>query len=150
MLHIYQLAAEFPTNIFLGSFRSLISYDPDQNQLLYATPHHWTPIFEEIKEKKIIQPDKRKWDYKHQVLYTNNLKPWIVILLVKTIEVFMQLRPKSLMRYFFHNDRSIRKAIHWYYKIGRKVWLHELYHFFFKDKRQKMGIKLKEFWDEKE
>ena len=83
---------------FYNSLRQLLLYDPDQIQLLYVTPHKWTPYFEEVKDKRILQPDQRKWDYKHQVLAMENLKPWQVILCVKLIEVIMQARPGALKR----------------------------------------------------
>ena len=38
----------------------------------------------------------------------------------------MQLRPRSLWRLFAHRDRGIRAAMRWYYRIGRKVWFHEI------------------------
>jgi hypothetical protein len=69
----------------------------------------------------------RKWDYKHQVLATQNVPAWRVLLWVKFIEAVMQLRPRSLWRLFAHRDRAIRAAQRWYYKIGKKVWFHEVW-----------------------
>jgi anaerobic magnesium-protoporphyrin IX monomethyl ester cyclase len=137
---------EETTKDFYNSLKQLLHYDPDQVQLLYVTPHKWTPYFEEIKEKQIIQPDQKKWDYKHQVIAVENLKPWKVILYVKLIELIMQARPSALKRLFFHKDTRLRDAMYWYTNIGRKVWFHEMYHFFFKDKCQGRNIKLIEFW----
>ncbi|MBX7226917.1 MAG: magnesium-protoporphyrin IX monomethyl ester anaerobic oxidative cyclase [Chitinophagales bacterium] len=131
---------------FYRSLRQLLSYDPDQVQLLYATPHRWTPYFEEIKDKKIIQYDQRRWDYKHQVLATQHLKPWMVIILVKLIELTLQARPKALYRLFFHKEPRLRDAMRWYTRIGRKVWFFELFQFFFCEKRQKNGAAVKDFW----
>lgn len=136
---------EETTQDFINSLKQLLDYDPDQIQLLYATPHRWTPYFEEVKETKIIQADQRKWDYKHQVLATR-LSPWLIILYVKLIEVIMQARPKALQRVFFHRDKKIRKAMQWYTRIGRRVWIHEWWQFIFKDKFLKKEVKLKEFW----
>lgn len=137
---------EEKTRDFINSLKQLLSYDPDQVQLLYATPHKWTPYFEEVKNKNIIQSDQRKWDYKHQVLETLNLKPFFVILYVKLIEVIMQARPTTLMRLFFHKDKRLRGAMWWYTKIGRRVWLHEWFQFFVNDNHSKQQIKLNEFW----
>ncbi|MBI3510240.1 MAG: magnesium-protoporphyrin IX monomethyl ester anaerobic oxidative cyclase [Bacteroidetes bacterium] len=137
---------EETTKDFYRSLRQLISYDPDQVQLLYVTPHKWTPYFEEIKHKKIIITDQRKWDYKHQVLATENLPPWLVILYVKLIEVIMQSRPKAVMRLFFHRDARLRDAMRWYTRIGKRVWFHELFQFFFREKREKNKIRISEFW----
>ena len=137
---------EETTKDFFNSLKQLLRYDPDQIQLLYVTPHKWTPYFEEIKDKQIIQPDQKKWDYKHQVIAVENLKPWKVILYVKLIELIMQARPIALKRLFFHKDARLRDAMRWYTNIGRKVWFHEMYQFFFKNKRQVGSIKLIEFW----
>ena len=126
--------------------QQILEYDPDQIQLLYATPHKWTPYYHLVEDKDIVQPDQRKWDYKHQVLASPYLKPWQIILLVKCIEVILQIRPSALKRLFFHKDKGIRAAMRWYYKIGRKVWFYELYHFFFTEKRLKKKRKLNTFW----
>lgn len=131
---------------FYNSLRQLLAYDPDQIQLLYVTPHKWTPYFEEAKDKEIILTDQRKWDYKHQVLAIKHLKPWQVILYVKLIEVIMQTRPKALKRLCFHKEKRIRKAMFWYSNIGKRVWIWELIQFFFVTKLSKEKMKLKDFW----
>jgi anaerobic magnesium-protoporphyrin IX monomethyl ester cyclase len=136
------------TKDFYNSLRQLLSYDPDQVQLLYATPHKWTPYFEEVKDKEIILTDQRKWDYKHQVLSTRYLKPWVVILYVKLIEIIMQTRPSALIRLFFHKEARLRSAMRWYTRIGRRVWFYELYQFFFETKLVKHKVRLNEFWAE--
>ncbi len=134
------------TRDFYNSLRQLLSYDPDQIQLLYATPHKWTPYFDEVKDKEIILTDQRKWDYKHQVLKTKFLKPWLVILYVKLIEIIMQTRPSALKRLFFHKEARLRKAMYWYSNIGKRVWIWELYQFFFVTKLTPKPVKLKDFW----
>jgi anaerobic magnesium-protoporphyrin IX monomethyl ester cyclase len=136
------------TKDFYNSLRQLLSYDPDQVQLLYATPHKWTPYFEEVKDKEIILTDQRKWDYKHQVLSTRYLKPWVVILYVKLIEIIMQTRPSALIRLFFHKEARLRSAMRWYTRIGRWLWFYELYQFFFETKLVKHKVRLNEFWAE--
>ncbi len=134
------------TRDFYNSWKQLISYDPDQIQLLYVTPHKWTPYFDEVKEKEIILTDQRKWDYKHQVIKTQYLKPWVVILYVKLIEITVQLRPKALKRLFFHKEARLRSAMRWYTNIGRRVWFWELYQFFFVTKLTSEKVKMKDFW----
>jgi len=137
---------EETTKDFYNSLKQLLSYDPDQVQLLYVTPHKWTPYYEEIKDKEIIQTDQRKWDYKHQIMATKSVKPWQVILYVKLIEVIMQTRPKAIKRLLFHPEKKIRKAMMWYTKIGRRVWIHEIVQFFWADKHIKNKIALSQFW----
>lgn len=78
------------TNIdFYHSLKQLLLYDPDQVQLLYATPHKWTPYYKEVENNNVIQLDQSLWDYKHQIMETKNIKPWKVIVFVKLIEVIM-------------------------------------------------------------
>ena len=126
--------------------RQLLSYDPDQIQALYVTPHRWTPYFRIAAERRVIQTDQRRWDYKHQVLATRHMPPWRVLLWVKFIEAVAQLRPRSLLRVLAHRDPDIRHAMRWYYRIGRRVWPYELWNFVFRDRRLTDGPTLREFW----
>ena len=132
---------------FLHTLRRLLFYDPDQIQVLYVTPHQWTPYFDEIKHAELLLTDQRYWDYKHQVLAMRHLKPWMVTLCIKFIEVVMQARPKALFRTFFHNDTRLRDAMRWYTRIGRRVWFWELYQFFFVTQRTGKTIPLETFWE---
>jgi anaerobic magnesium-protoporphyrin IX monomethyl ester cyclase len=138
---------EEKTRDFYNSLKQLLSYDPDQVQLLYVTPHKWTPYFDDVKDKEIILTDQRKWDYKHQVIATRYLKPWVVILYVKLIEIIMQTRPRAVFRLLFHKEARIRSAMRWYTRIGRRVWMWELYQFFFVTKLTQSKIKMSEFWE---
>jgi anaerobic magnesium-protoporphyrin IX monomethyl ester cyclase len=99
------------------SYRHLLRYDPDQVQLLYATPHRWTPFYAEVQEREVVQFGLRRWDYKHQVLRARGAPSWSVFLWVKMIEVLMQARPKVLRRMLFHRDalarwRAGRRSLH--------------------------------------
>jgi anaerobic magnesium-protoporphyrin IX monomethyl ester cyclase len=129
-------------------FRQLLAYDPDQIQSVYVTPHRWTPFFALAADREVIQTDQTKWDYKHQVLATRHVPPWRVFLWVKAIEIMMQARPKALWRLWTQKDKKIRHAQFWYYHMGRRVWFHEMFGFFFRDKRLKNGPKLQAFWGE--
>jgi anaerobic magnesium-protoporphyrin IX monomethyl ester cyclase len=126
--------------------RQLISYDPDQIQALYLTPHRWTPFFRIAAARRVIQTDQRRWDYKHQVLATRHMAPWRLILWVKVIEAVVQLRPRALWRVLAHRDRKLRHAMRWYTRMGRRVWLHEIWNFLFRDRRLAYGPTLVEFW----
>ncbi|HVT81623.1 MAG TPA: radical SAM protein, partial [Phycisphaerae bacterium] len=132
---------------YLRGLRHLLSYDPDQIQMLYATPHRWTPLFDAEKNRTVIQKNQSKWDYKHQVLATRHVPPWRVILWVKLIEVIMQMRPQAVARVLFHRDRAIRRAHRWYYRMGRRVWFYEIWKFLFHDKLVRNGPSLKQFWN---
>ena len=131
---------------FYRSLKHLLSYDPDQIQLMYATPHRWTPYFEEVKEREVILTDQSKWDFKHQVLALRHLKAWQAIIYVKLIEMILQSRPKTLGRLLFHRDKRIRKAMWWYTNIGKRVWVWELIEFFLLAKLAQPRVTLKDFW----
>jgi anaerobic magnesium-protoporphyrin IX monomethyl ester cyclase len=126
--------------------RQLLAYDPDQVQLLYVTPHRWTPFYRLAAGRTVIQLDRRRWDYKHQVLATRHMPPWRVLLWVKFAEAVMQLRPRALWRVLTLKDPSVRRAQRWYYQMGRRVWPFELWNFLFRDRRVKDGPTLAEFW----
>ncbi len=127
------------------SYRHLLRYDPDQVQLLYATPHRWTPFYKTVEDRKVVLADTRRWDYKHQVLSAPGVPPWRVFLWFKAIEVLMQARPKVIARTLFHRDADYRHAMRWYTRIGRRVWFHEAFEFLFKTRLMRCGPSLREF-----
>jgi anaerobic magnesium-protoporphyrin IX monomethyl ester cyclase len=132
----------------LRGLRQLLSYDPDQIQALYVTPHRWTPYFRVASDRRVVQIDQRRWDYKHQVLATRYMAPWRLIFWVKFIELVVQSRPRALWRLVTHRDPKIRHAIRWYYQMGRRVWFHEIWNFLFRDRRERDGPTLAQFWGE--
>lgn len=117
----------------LRGLRQLISYDADQIQALYVTPHRWTPYYRLAQNRLVVQQDLTKWDYKHQVLGMSRMSPVRLFAWVKLIEAAAQLRPRALMRWIWHPDPKIRHAIRWYYRMGRRVWIHEIAAFIFLD-----------------
>ena len=134
-----------PTGIIGARLRQIVAYDPDQIQALYATPHRWTPFARQEANRRVIQTDLGRWDYKHQVLRSTHVPNWRVLLWVKLIEAVSQLRPKSLFRLLAHPDRGFRAAMRWYYSIGRRVWPYELWHWLFCDHRTAHGPALADF-----
>ena len=131
---------------YLRGMRQLLSYDPDQIQLLYVTPHRWTPYFRLAAGRRVIQLDQRRWDYKNQVLATRHVPPWRVIFWVKLTEVVLQARPKALYRTYLHPDKEVQYAMRWYTRIGRRVWPHEIRNFLFRDRRTGTGPTVAQFW----
>ena len=98
-------------------------------------------------ERRVIQTDQRRWDYKHQVLATPPRAPWRVLLWVKLIEAVMQLRPRVPMAGAGPSGpRPFAQAMRWYYRIGRQVWPYEIWHFLFRDRRTLHGPRLADFW----
>lgn len=131
---------------YLRGMRQLLAHDPDQIQLLYVTPHRWTPYYRLAADRQVIQLDQRRWDYKNQVLATRFVPPWRVIFWVKLTEAVLQARPKALYRTYLHPDKEVRYAMRWYTKIGKRVWPHEIRNFLFRDRRIKDGPTVAAFW----
>jgi len=127
------------------SLRQLLRYDPDQIQLLYVTPHRWTPFYKSVELRPVIQPDTRRWDDKHQVLANRHMPPWRLFLWFKLMELTLQLRPKALRRLLFHPDPVQRHSMRWYSQMGRRVWFHEVLDFLFKPRRLRQGPCLRDF-----
>lgn len=128
------------------SLKHLLRYDPDQIQMLYVTPHRWTPYFPTVEERKVIETDTSKWDYKHQVLETRRVPPWRILLWVKGIEVIMQMRPRALARVLLGKDRHVRHGMRWYTRMGRRVWFHEIVEFVLGKRLKNSTLTLRAFW----
>lgn len=124
--------------------RQLLAYDPDQVQLLYATPHRWTPYFRAVADRRVILPDASRWDYKHQVM-ESPIPPWRALAWTKTIEVALQARPKAAWRTWLQPDPKLRHAMQWYGQMGRRVWVHELVEFV-RERRTEAGPTVGEWW----
>lgn len=133
---------------YFRALRQIVSYDPDHIQAVYVTPHRWTPFFSEAKDREVVQPDRSKWDYKHQVLATRHMAPWRVLLWIKFIEAVAQGRPRALWRLLFSPDKQVCAGIRWYYRHGRLVWPYEIWNFFASDRPKKTGQTVQEFWGE--
>lgn len=138
--------AEETDGYYWRGMQRLISYDPDLVQTFHATPHCWTPYARSVAARRVIQTDLAKWDYKHQVLECGRTPPWRIFAWLKVIELANQLRPRSLLRMLAGKDRRAREIVRWYYRIGRRVWWHELCDFLFHDRRNSSGPTLLEFW----
>jgi anaerobic magnesium-protoporphyrin IX monomethyl ester cyclase len=128
------------------SLRQLLALDADQISVVYATPHRWTEFYQESAHRRVIQLDRRWWDYKHQVLEVRRVPAWRVFCWVKLIEAVVQLRPKALWRTWVHPDRRLRAAMRWYGGLGRNVWPKEIRNYLFRERRTRCGPTVAEFW----
>jgi anaerobic magnesium-protoporphyrin IX monomethyl ester cyclase len=108
------------------ALRQVLAYDPDLLNAMYVTPHRWTDWVAENGERLVIEEDRAKWDYRHQLLAVRGLRPWQVFTLVKLMEVMVQARPRALARMLFHRDREIRKHLRWCFRKAGAVWLREI------------------------
>lgn len=132
---------------YIRGIRQLIAYDPDQIQMLYVTPHRWSPYFQSVTERRVIQTDRRKWDYKHQVLANRKMPPWRVLFWFKLTEVVLQARPKALYRTYLQRDAGLRHAMAWYSQMGRRVWPYEIWRWM-GDRLARNGPTVRQFWGE--
>jgi anaerobic magnesium-protoporphyrin IX monomethyl ester cyclase len=76
------------------------------------------------------------------------MAPWRLFLWVKFIEAVSQLRPRALKRWLWNPDPKIRHAVRWYYRMGRRVWFHEIRDFFFRDRTTRQGLSVADFLGE--
>jgi anaerobic magnesium-protoporphyrin IX monomethyl ester cyclase len=108
------------------AYRRLLEYDPDFINAMYATPFDWTAFWTESRGREVVEPDRTKWDFRHQVLATRHLQPWQLFFMVKTIELAFHLRPKHILRMFAHRERDIAKQLRWCTRHAGAVWLAEI------------------------
>jgi anaerobic magnesium-protoporphyrin IX monomethyl ester cyclase len=127
------------------ALRQLLLYDPDLINAMYVTPHRWTPFYRENLDRAIVQEDRTKWDYRHQVLATRHLRPWQILAMVKLTELIIQTRPRAMWRLAFDADGKRRRAYRWCVKNAAKVWLDEAQDFLFRSRMRKTAS-LREFW----
>lgn len=131
---------------FYHAMRHLLAYDPDQIQILYATPHRWVPFYDEIMQRQLVQLDTCYWDYKHQVIDNPHIAPWLVFLWGKLIEAVLQGRWTAWKRVLFSQDKEISHAMRWYTRMGRRVWLHEWWDFLGKKRPKRSGMTLADYY----
>ena len=67
-----------------------------------------------------------------------------MFLWVKLMEVSCQVRPRALRRLIWRRDAKIRHATRWYYRMGRRVWFHEILSFVLRDGRVSDGRTVRE------
>ncbi len=130
---------------YFRGIRQLVSYDPDQINAMYVTPHRWTPFYRASAKRTLVEKDQSRWDYRHQVLATR-VPPWRVFVWVKLTEAILQLRPRALWRVAFHRDRRIRRALRWCYGVGRRAWMFEVRSFVLRKRLQQCEVTLEHMW----
>jgi hypothetical protein len=99
---------------------------------MYVTPHAWTPFGEEVRGRGVVQPDQAKWDYRHQVLAQDKLRPWQLFRAMKWLELRFHLRPGRLRAILGERDRLRRHQRLWVFRHTALVWLAEVVEFLFR------------------
>lgn len=111
------------------ALRQLNLYNGDFLNAMYATPHSWTPFGEALAERRSIEPDLSKWDYRHQVLPQRHLKPWQLFVGVKLMELLFHLHPRRLFRLLGARGAFRRRQARWSFLHTGAVWLAEIFEF---------------------
>jgi anaerobic magnesium-protoporphyrin IX monomethyl ester cyclase len=109
--------------------RALARYDGDYLNAMYVTPHSWTQFAAEQADRRVVQQDLSLWDYRHQVLEQQRLRPWQLFLGVKWLELRFHLRPRRLARLLLARDRDRRHQAWWTARHTGLVWLMEIIEF---------------------
>jgi anaerobic magnesium-protoporphyrin IX monomethyl ester cyclase len=143
LAHVVGFEEETDRDLLRG-LRQLLVYDPDQINAMYVTPHRWTPFYRQSADRRVVEPDQSRWDYRHQVLATRT-PPWRLFFWVKLTEAVLQLRPRALWRVLAHRDPGTRKALRWCYGVGRRAWFFEIREFFSRGFRRPATLSLAEF-----
>src|SRR6202011_3829312 len=93
----------------------------------YVTPHSWTEFGHEAALRPVVEPDQRKWDYRHQVLGQRHLKPWQLFAAVKWLELWFHLRPSRLWAILTSRDPLRRHQLLWSSVHTGLVWVGEVF-----------------------
>jgi anaerobic magnesium-protoporphyrin IX monomethyl ester cyclase len=108
------------------ALRRLDRYGGDYLNAMYATPHDWTPFGQEAAAAMgVIEPDLRRWDYRHPVLAQRRLSPWQLGLAVKLMELLFHLHPRRLARTLLARDPFRRRQAWWSLRHTGAVWAAE-------------------------
>ena len=110
---------------FRTALRQLWLYNGDYLNAMYVTPHTWTQFGEESRGRRVVQPDQSKWDYRHQVLAQQGLRPWQLFLAVKWLELRFHLTPRRLLGLLIGGDRLRRRQRRWVFRHIAAVWVAE-------------------------
>jgi anaerobic magnesium-protoporphyrin IX monomethyl ester cyclase len=109
--------------------RRLRQYEGDWLNAMYVTPHDWTPFGREALRGEVVEPDRRRWDYRHQVLAQRHLRPWQLFLWVKWVELWFHLRPSRLWGILRDRDHFRRRQLLWVLRHIGQVWVGEVLEF---------------------
>ena len=111
---------------------------------MYVTPHAWTAFGEEVMGRRIVQLDRSKWDYRHQILAQKHLRPWQLFLAAKWLELRFHLTPGRQWSMFAGGDRSMRRQRLWVFRHISVTWLAEVFEFLFKTSHASEPVTLAE------
>jgi anaerobic magnesium-protoporphyrin IX monomethyl ester cyclase len=114
---------------FRTSLRQLRLYGGDYLNAMYVTPHAWTAFGEEVRGRRVVQLDRAKWDYRHQILAQKHLRPWQLFVAAKWLELRFHLTPARLWSMLGGGDRSHRSQRRRVFGHISIVWFAEVFEF---------------------
>lgn len=114
---------------YIRAIRQVWLYDPDLLNAMYVTPHRWSDWTADNAARTVIETNRSKWDYRHQLLSSRHLSARAIFWLVKLMEVVVHARPRSLWRMLFHPDKDIRAHLRWCFYFSFRVWRAEVAEF---------------------
>jgi anaerobic magnesium-protoporphyrin IX monomethyl ester cyclase len=126
--HIVGLGDETPAT-FRTALKQLAHYDGDWLNAMYVTPHDWTAFGLETMGRKIVEPDQRNWDYRHQILAQTRMSPAKIFVHVKWLELRFHLRPARMMQIVHERDRFRQRQQLWTLFHCGMVWVAEIAEF---------------------
>ena len=114
---------------FRTAGQQLAHYDGDWLNAMYVTPHDWTPFGRGAAGRPIVEPDLRKWDYRHQVLAQPFMTRTALFARVKWLELRFHLRPRRIMQILRERDSFRRQQQLWTLLHAGMVWIAEVIEF---------------------
>ena len=114
---------------FRDAKRALARYNGDYLNAMYVTPHDWTPFGREVSARPLVETDQTKWDYRHQVLAEERMRPWQLFLAVKWLELWFHLRPGKVWSVLTDRDASRHHQLLWCARHTGLVWFAEAVEF---------------------
>jgi len=106
-----------------------VLYEGDYLNAMYVTPHSWTQFAHAARDRRIVQTDHKKWDYRHQIFEQRHLRPWQLFLAIKTMEFCFHLRPRRLWSILRTRDVFRLHQLLWCQLHTGLVWFGEIAEF---------------------
>ena len=114
---------------FRTARRQLACYDGDYLNAMYVTPHDWTVYGKQVNGRAVVEPDLGRWDYRHQVLAQERMRPWQLFAAVKWLELCFHLRPGRVWAVLRERDPLRRRQLAWCSLHTGMVWAAEVAEF---------------------
>lgn len=131
---------------FLAARRALARYDGDHLNVMYVTPHPWTAFAREVADRRVVEDDLSRWDYRHQVLAQRRLPPWQLFAAVKWLEFCFHFRPRRIWRLLTDPNPNRRYQFRWCLLHTALVFLVETLEFVQGTTRRCLPLSVRSFY----